>query len=405
MPPEHLRRCSIDDTKEVEMIGGFRAGSCASQARSGHVTSCFFSQSPLSSARSPAPARELLSPTRRPTRRRRPSFASAPILLRARSACFALRRTTGVVATIAAGSESGRGGERLAAAGRPRRCLQAADETRLGADWSRSSTRRTTRTPRATSRPTGASSACRHARRPTAASARSTRTAGRARCPRRTRAGRGRSCSTSRWSRRRARSARSSSSKRPARPIANLGTAVNQAVAQGAIAISNSYGGSESSGDPTISTTYYQHPGIAITVSSGDSRVRRRVPGELAVGHLGRRDGAPASDERARLDGDDVVHQCHRRCRQRLLGVRDEAVVPDRHRLHAPDGCRRVRSRRSGDRRGRLRQLRIGRLDGVRRHERGVADHRRRSTRLRRRRPQASSRISTRTRIRAPCST
>jgi len=52
---------------------------------------------------------------------------------------------------------------------------------------------------------------------------------------------------------------------------ANLGTAVNQAVAQGAIAVSNSYGGPESSSDPTIGATYYQHPGIAITVSSGDS--------------------------------------------------------------------------------------------------------------------------------------
>ncbi|MGH2887053.1 MAG: S53 family peptidase, partial [Solirubrobacteraceae bacterium] len=51
---------------------------------------------------------------------------------------------------------------------------------------------------------------------------------------------------------------------------ANLGTAVNQAVAQGAVAVSNSYGGSESSGDPSIGAEYYQHPGVAITVSSGD---------------------------------------------------------------------------------------------------------------------------------------
>ena len=51
----------------------------------------------------------------------------------------------------------------------------------------------------------------------------------------------------------------------------NLGTAVNQAVAQGAIAVSNSYGGPESSSNPIIGATYYQHPGIAITVSSGDS--------------------------------------------------------------------------------------------------------------------------------------
>ncbi len=51
----------------------------------------------------------------------------------------------------------------------------------------------------------------------------------------------------------------------------NLGTAVNTAVAQGAVAVSNSYGGSESSSDPSAGTSYYKHPGVAITVSSGDS--------------------------------------------------------------------------------------------------------------------------------------
>ena len=51
----------------------------------------------------------------------------------------------------------------------------------------------------------------------------------------------------------------------------NLGTSVNTAVAQGAVAVSNSYGGSESSSDPSTGTTYYKHPGVAITVSSGDS--------------------------------------------------------------------------------------------------------------------------------------
>ena len=50
---------------------------------------------------------------------------------------------------------------------------------------------------------------------------------------------------------------------------ANLATAENTAAAQGAHAISNSYGGSE-----TGTTGYesaYNHPGIAVTVSSGDS--------------------------------------------------------------------------------------------------------------------------------------
>jgi subtilase family serine protease len=51
----------------------------------------------------------------------------------------------------------------------------------------------------------------------------------------------------------------------------NLGTAVNEAVKLGANAISNSYGGNESSKDSTYDAKYYDHPGIAITASSGDS--------------------------------------------------------------------------------------------------------------------------------------
>jgi subtilase family serine protease len=51
--------------------------------------------------------------------------------------------------------------------------------------------------------------------------------------------------------------------------LANLGAAVNTAASKGAHVISNSYGGGESG-----STTYessYNHPGVAITASSGDS--------------------------------------------------------------------------------------------------------------------------------------
>jgi subtilase family serine protease len=51
---------------------------------------------------------------------------------------------------------------------------------------------------------------------------------------------------------------------------ANLGTGVNEAAALGAKEISNSYGGSESSSDLTYDSKYYDHPGIAITASSGD---------------------------------------------------------------------------------------------------------------------------------------
>jgi subtilase family serine protease len=48
--------------------------------------------------------------------------------------------------------------------------------------------------------------------------------------------------------------------------FSNLGAAVNYAATQGVTAISNSYGGSDSSALPA-----YDHPGIAITASTGDS--------------------------------------------------------------------------------------------------------------------------------------
>jgi subtilase family serine protease len=53
--------------------------------------------------------------------------------------------------------------------------------------------------------------------------------------------------------------------------LTNLGTAVNEAARLGATAISNSYGGSESSSDIGYDSKYYSHPGIAITASSGDN--------------------------------------------------------------------------------------------------------------------------------------
>ncbi|WP_329560889.1 S53 family peptidase [Kitasatospora sp. NBC_01266] len=51
----------------------------------------------------------------------------------------------------------------------------------------------------------------------------------------------------------------------------DLGTAVNQAVALGAKFVSNSYGGSESSDEVNADSSYYNHPGVAITASAGDS--------------------------------------------------------------------------------------------------------------------------------------
>ncbi|HZX94773.1 MAG TPA: S53 family peptidase [Myxococcales bacterium] len=70
--------------------------------------------------------------------------------------------------------------------------------------------------------------------------------------------------------------------------IANLGAAVNTAAALGANVISNSYGGGESAGDPSTTSSFYNHPGILITASSGDSGFGVEYPAAattvLAVG-------------------------------------------------------------------------------------------------------------------------
>ena len=58
----------------------------------------------------------------------------------------------------------------------------------------------------------------------------------------------------------------------------NLGAAVNQAAKLGATEISNSYGGSDSSSDTSYDTSYYNHPGIAVTASAGDSGYGAEYP-------------------------------------------------------------------------------------------------------------------------------
>lgn len=52
--------------------------------------------------------------------------------------------------------------------------------------------------------------------------------------------------------------------------LANLGAAVSQAATMGANAISNSYGAGEFSGEASYESPY-NHPGVAVTVSSGDA--------------------------------------------------------------------------------------------------------------------------------------
>lgn len=60
--------------------------------------------------------------------------------------------------------------------------------------------------------------------------------------------------------------------------FADLGTAVNTAARLGAKVVSNSYGGGEYAGELTVQTSYYDHAGIAITVSSGDSGYGVQIP-------------------------------------------------------------------------------------------------------------------------------
>jgi subtilase family serine protease len=79
--------------------------------------------------------------------------------------------------------------------------------------------------------------------------------------------------------------------------LTNLGTAVNTAAQLGATEISNSYGGGEFSSETSYESTYYRHPGIPVTVSSGDSGYGVEFPAAsqyvTAVGGTSlRRDGS-----------------------------------------------------------------------------------------------------------------
>lgn len=71
--------------------------------------------------------------------------------------------------------------------------------------------------------------------------------------------------------------------------MSSLGTAVNTAVALGATAVSNSYGGDENGAAASYANAYFTHPGVALIASSGDSGYRAAsmpavLPGVIAVG-------------------------------------------------------------------------------------------------------------------------
>ena len=78
----------------------------------------------------------------------------------------------------------------------------------------------------------------------------------------------------------------------------NLGLAVNEAVALNANEVSNSYGGSEYSGERSIAA-YYNHPGHVITASSGDSGYSTAIPAAFnTVTSVGGTTLQPASNAR-----------------------------------------------------------------------------------------------------------
>ncbi|WEO97157.1 putative Ig domain-containing protein [Streptomyces sp. FXJ1.172] len=58
----------------------------------------------------------------------------------------------------------------------------------------------------------------------------------------------------------------------------DLGIAENEAVSLGAKFVSNSWGGSESSAQTSEDSQYFKHPGVAITVSAGDSGYGAEYP-------------------------------------------------------------------------------------------------------------------------------
>ncbi|GAB3980194.1 hypothetical protein GCM10029978_077600 [Actinoallomurus acanthiterrae] len=60
--------------------------------------------------------------------------------------------------------------------------------------------------------------------------------------------------------------------------LSELGGAVNTAVRMGAKYVSNSYGGPETTDAPSFDAAYFDHPGVAITASSGDDGYRIEYP-------------------------------------------------------------------------------------------------------------------------------
>ena len=143
---------------------------------------------------------------------------------------------------------------------------------------------------------------------------------------------------------------------------ANLATAENMAARLGAHVISNSYGGGESG--TQFFESAYNHPGVAVTASTGDS------------GYNAGAEFPATSPHRVGLV----------RRRQRLQQSLRQAGVAERPAVHDAHGGRRLGDRRPlhGRRRLWARQFERFRLANLRRHQRRRAAHRWRLRRQRR---------------------
>jgi subtilase family serine protease len=114
--------------------------------------------------------------------------------------------------------------------------------------------------------------------------------------------------------------------------IGNLGAAVNTAINLGAKFVSNSYGGPETLSD----TSYYNHPGVVITASTGDSGFGISYPasgkGVTAVGGT-----SLTRDTSARGWTETVWNSAGSGCSQASRGGRRRGGRPADRRRRLPD--------------------------------------------------------------------
>ena len=121
----------------------------------------------------------------------------------------------------------------------------------------------------------------------------------------------------------------------------NLGTAVNTAVSLGAKYVSNSYGGSETSTEASTDTKFYNHPGVAVTASSGDSGFGPQYPAASQfVTAVGGTSLTRASNARG------WTETAWSGAGSGCSSFESKPVVAARHRLRQAHDRRRVRRRR-----------------------------------------------------------